>query len=142
MDRRRFLLSSLVGSLAAPLGLEVGQASKVPRIGVLLGASPAPSHPVEGLRQGLRDLGYVDGQNIAIDDRWAEGRYDRFPEFAADLVHQKVDLIVAAVTSARPSDLPVEQPTRVELVINLKTAKVLGLTIPPSLLLRADQVIE
>jgi len=100
MERRRFLLSSVVGALVVPFGPEVGHATKVPRIGVLLGASPAPSHPIEGLRQGLRDLGYVEGRNIAIEYRWTEGRYNRFPEFAADMVRLKVDLIVAAVTSA------------------------------------------
>jgi len=84
MERRTFIVGG-VAVLAMPLAAEAQRAGKVPRIGLLLGASPAPSHPVEGLRQGLRDLGYVDGQNIAIDDRWAEGRYDRFPEFAADL---------------------------------------------------------
>jgi len=100
MERRRFLLSSVVGALVVPFGPEVGHATKVPRIGVLLGALPAPSHPIEGLRRGLRDLGYVEGRNIAIEYRWTEGRYNRFPEFAADMVRLKVDLIVAAVTSA------------------------------------------
>lgn len=72
----------------------------MPRIGVLAGASPAPAHPVQGLLQGLRDLGYVDGQNIAIEYRWTAGQYDRFREYAAELVGLNVDVIVAAVTSA------------------------------------------
>jgi len=100
VDRRRFLLASLVGGLAAPFVVEVGRAGNVPRIGVLVGASPAPSHPIEGFRQGLRDLGYVPEQNITIEYRWAEGKYDRLPELAADLVRLKVDVIVAAVTAA------------------------------------------
>jgi ABC-type uncharacterized transport system substrate-binding protein len=100
MERRVFIGAIAGGLLAAPLAAEAQRAGKVPRIGVLLGVSPAPSHPIEGLRRGLRDLGYVDGQNIAIEYRWAEGRYNRFPEFVADLVHLKVDLIVAAVTAA------------------------------------------
>jgi putative tryptophan/tyrosine transport system substrate-binding protein len=100
VDRRRFLLTSLAVHLAAPFAVEVAQAANVPRIGVLAGASPAPAHPVQGFLQGLRDLGYADGQNIAIEYRWTAGQYDRFPEFAAELVQLNVDLIVAAVTSA------------------------------------------
>jgi putative ABC transport system substrate-binding protein len=100
MDRRRFLRTSVAGSLAAPFAVEVAQAATVPRIGVLAGASPAPAHPIQGLLHGLRDLGYVDGQNIAIEYRWTEGQYDRFREYAAELVHLNVNVIVAAVTSA------------------------------------------
>ncbi len=86
------LLSASFGTAAAQLP------TKVPRVGYL---NPgAPSDPLSqrrlgAFRQGLRDLGYVEGQNIAIESRWAEGQYDRYPALAADLVRSKVDVIVA-----------------------------------------------
>jgi putative ABC transport system substrate-binding protein len=72
------------------------QPTKVPRIGYLIGASPsAYAARTEAFRQGLRELGYLEGQNIAIEYRYAEGKQqDRYPEFLAELVHLKVDVIV------------------------------------------------
>jgi ABC-type uncharacterized transport system substrate-binding protein len=71
------------------------QPKKVPRIGFLGGTSPSvESLRVEAFRQGLRELGYVEGQNIAIEWRWAEGKFDRLPDLAADLVRLTVDVIV------------------------------------------------
>jgi putative ABC transport system substrate-binding protein len=94
MNRRTFIATSAVGLFAAPLAAEA-QAGKVYRIGFLGAASLAQyaSH-IEAMRQGLRDLGYVEGRNIVIEYRWAEGKYERLPDLAAELVRLKVDLIV------------------------------------------------
>ena len=85
--------------LSAPLTAEAQQPSQVPRIGYLGPDSPAGTAArFEVFRQGLRDLGYVEGRNIAIEYGWAEGRAERFPELAVKLVGLKVDVIVAPTT--------------------------------------------
>ena len=233
MDRRAFITVMGGSMLAAPLVAEAQQAGKLPRIGLLGGSppnSPGGRRAWEGFFQGLRELGYVEGQNILVEGRWYGERTDRLPALAGELVQLKVDVMlkvqpqlleargpgdfagafsamareraegVIVITSsmfdaertriaklaaasrvptiygvkefaeagglmtygvdvhesfrraagyvdkilkgAKPVDLPVEQPTKWELVINLKTAKTLGLTIPRTLLLQADQIIE
>src|SRR6266700_5523782 len=82
---------------AVPLAADAQQAGKVPRIGFLRVTSPSDRPPLlDAFRQGLRELGWVEGQNIVIDYRYAEGRVDRLPDLAAELVRLKVDLIVAS----------------------------------------------
>ena len=86
-----------VSLLAAPLAADAQQAGKVPRIGVLGLTSPSDRPPLlDAFRQRLRELGWVEGQNIVIDYRYAEGRVDRLPDLAAELVRLKVDLIIAS----------------------------------------------
>jgi putative ABC transport system substrate-binding protein len=101
MDRRAFFGTLAGGLLAAPLAAEAQPAGKVYRIGYLAAGS-GMSNPrnLEAFRQGLRDLGWVEGQNIVTEYRWAEGRFDRLPDLAAELVRLKVDVIVASPTSA------------------------------------------
>jgi putative ABC transport system substrate-binding protein len=100
MERRAFISSITVGLLAAPLAAEAQQAGKVPRIGYLAFNLATSPHLHEAFRQGLRDLGYVEGRNIVIEYRDTEGKFERFPALAAELVSLRVDLIVAGAFQA------------------------------------------
>ena len=94
MDRRRFLLTSLAGALGAPRAAGAQQKGKIARIG-FIGGSYSDSDPfIEAFKQGLRELGYVEGKNIFIEYRYAEGKLERLPDLAAELVGLKVDVIV------------------------------------------------
>ena len=114
--------------LVVPLAAEAQEAGKVARIGLIRPGSP-PDPFVEPFKQGLRELGYVEGRNISIEYRWAEGRTERLPDLAADLVRLKVDVIVAGgqaavaakqATSAIPIVMPiVTDPVRLGLVASL-----------------------
>jgi putative ABC transport system substrate-binding protein len=97
MDRRRFLLTSLASALATPLAAGAQQAGQVPRVGYISPGSSADSfrqRRFEAFRDGLRELGYIDGRNIVLEPRWAEGQYARYPILAADLVRLKAAAIV------------------------------------------------
>ncbi len=95
------VMTVVFGVLAAPLASTAQPPAKVPNVGVLFPGSTSPPSPrIEAFRQGLRELGYVEGQNIGLEYRYAEGRDDRFPDLAAELVRQNVNLIVAVSTPA------------------------------------------
>jgi ABC-type uncharacterized transport system substrate-binding protein len=96
-----------ISLILAPLAAEAQQATKIFRIGYLA-TNPTP-HFQEAFRQGLRDLGYVEGRNVAVEYRDAEGEYDRLPALAAELVALKVDVIVASGT---PAALATKQATK------------------------------
>jgi len=100
MNRRRFLFTSLAGVLAAPRSAEAQPATKVPRIAVVLTLYASPEGAPEGLKDGLRALGYIEGQNVVIDWRSVAGKYDQLGALVTDLVRLKVDVIVADVTRA------------------------------------------
>ncbi len=109
IHRRRFLL--VTGTmLSAPLPSFAQQPpTKIPRIGFLGVSTPAAWGPrVDALRAGLRDLGYVEGKNIAMEFRFAQGQYERLPELAAELVQLKVDVIV---THSAPGAIAAKQAT-------------------------------
>ena len=93
-----FVLCALLLPLTVPA--EAQQPTKIPRIGYLTAATEGQSVRIEAFRQGLRELGYVEGKNIVIEYRYAEGVADRFPNLAAELVKLKVDIIVVSGTPA------------------------------------------
>jgi ABC-type uncharacterized transport system substrate-binding protein len=99
MDRRAFIGIVTGGVLAAPLAAQALQTGKIARIGYLT-ISQASAPVTEAFRQGLRDLGYVEGRNVVIEYRSAEGKAERLPNLAAELAALKVDVIVAATDTS------------------------------------------
>jgi ABC-type uncharacterized transport system substrate-binding protein len=103
VDRRRFLVTSLAGALVQPLAADAQLAGRAYRLGVLRQTEPEPPNPRStrvSLTTGLREVGYVEGQNLAIEHRFAGGRIERLPELARELVQLKMDVIVAVATYA------------------------------------------
>ena len=143
MKRRVFVSAVGMGLLAAPLRLAAQQGKRVPRVGYLFSFTPAEAkHLWEACRQGLRELGYVEGQSIALEPRWTDGGYERLPELATELVRLNVDVIVSAATPASraakavTSSIPivivaVADPVKVGLIASLARpgANVTGLSL-------------
>ena len=125
MDRRAFVVLVAGSILAAPHAVEAQDVAKIPRIG-MLGGAPGPL--VDAFKQGLRELGYIEGQNIVVEARWADSP-EKLPALAADLVRLKVDVIVASsqsaviarqATTAIPIVMPIiTDPVRLGLVSSL-----------------------
>jgi putative tryptophan/tyrosine transport system substrate-binding protein len=193
MDRRAFIGVLALGPLAVRRVALAQPAQKLHRIGILGSRSPTseiagpqPRDPyVSAVLRGLRELGYVYGQHFVTEARGPDGKFERLPSLAAELVGLEVDVIVAPGPSvfalkqatstipvvmagaadpdsadlteifgraavfvdkilkgAKPGELPIEQPTKFDFVINLKAARSIGLTIPQVILTRANEVIQ
>src|ERR1700675_1866460 len=99
--KRRLVLALMTGALAAPFASFAQQPAKIARIGFLYAAPPQGGGPrLQAFRDGLRELGYVEGKNLQLEVRWAEGKLERLPTLAAELVQANVDVIVAATSPA------------------------------------------
>jgi putative ABC transport system substrate-binding protein len=104
MIKKTFCIVLCTMLFALTVSTEAQQLTKIPRIGFLSSLSPAAvSARMDAFRQGLRELGYVEGKNIVIEYRWAEGKTERLPDLAAELVRLKVDVIVTGGPAVNPS---------------------------------------
>jgi putative ABC transport system substrate-binding protein len=127
IDRRAFIAAVVGGLLSAPLAVE----GQIRRVGYLTsGSATASTRSAEAFRQGLHELGWVEGQNIVIDWRFGEGRHDRLPDLAAELVRLRVSVIVAGPT---PPAVAAKQATGTIPIVMTNTADPLELGLVASL---------
>jgi putative ABC transport system substrate-binding protein len=113
IGRREFILLGGGAAAAWPLVARAQQGGKVWRIGLLSGTSREGAAPnFDAFLQGMRELGYAEGRDFILEARFAGGRYERFPELAAELVRLKVDVLVTGTTAAIRTlqDIPGEEP--------------------------------
>ena len=122
MDRRAFITMVGGGILAGPLVSEA-QPGTLYRIGFLFYGAPGPSAEVDAFRQGLRELGYQEGLNVAIEYRFASGQVERLPELATELARLKVDVIV---TTNTPSAMAAKQATSTIPIVFAVVADAVG----------------
>ncbi len=132
MTTRRTFLSTVAGGLlAAPFAADAQPAGKVYRVGYLAaGSVTANPRNLEAFRQGLRELGWVEGHNLVIEYRSAEGRFDRLPELAAELVRLKVDVIAAAPT---PAAMAAKKATATVPIVGVSLTEPVGIGLIESL---------
>ncbi len=132
MQRREFIV--LIGGAAAavwPQAARAQQPGKIPRVGFMGNSTAALEANLVGpFREGLRELGYVEGRNIAIEYRWADGDYARFPALVAELIAAKVDVIVTAGT---PASLAVKKATSTVPLVMIAVGDPVGTGLVPSL---------
>ena len=131
MDRRAFIGTLAGGLLAAPLVAEAQPAGKVWRIGfVEAGSASVNRHFLDAFRQGLRELDYLEGRDIVIEERWAEGRNELFPGLLAELIRLNVDVIVV---SSNAGALAAKDATRTIPIIFVAIGDPVGLGLARSL---------
>jgi putative tryptophan/tyrosine transport system substrate-binding protein len=129
--RRREFIALLGAATAWPLTAHAQQPGKMPRIGYLGSSSPfLEPHYVEAFRQKLRDLGHVDGENIVIEYRWAEGQDDRLPNLATELVRLEPDIIV---TTGTPGTLAAMHATKTIPIVMASAGDPVGVGLVASL---------
>ena len=131
IDGRTFLAGTGAFLLSAPLAAEAQQPGKVYRIGVMqFSTASAAPHLLDAFREGLRELGWVEGKNIELEILEAEGKFDRLPAIAAELVRRKVDVIIASV---RPLALAAKKATSTIPIVIVVTGDPVGAGLVDSL---------
>ena len=130
MDRRAFIAIAAGSLLAAPLAADAQQAGKVYRIGYLAYTPPTEGDATHIFVQRLRELGWVEGKNIEIEGRYSEGKYERFPDLAAELVQLRVDVLVAI---AAPATRAAKEATTTIPIVSVAVQDPVGLGLVQSL---------
>ena len=124
MNRRTFLSGLILGTLSTPLAGKAQPTGKVNRIGYLSPLAAAAAAPyLEAFRQGLRELGYVEGQNFTIESRFAGGKFDRLPELAVELIGQRVDVMLVG---SNPGALAAKSATSTIPIVMVTTGDPVG----------------